>query len=185
MGGGLVGHRRYHRPGALATSPCGLSLPGAKGLWYGARMRLWRAVVLVAVGTALGLAWNALSGRGLALTKNVLVKPGDEEISTPEAKTRHEQGALFLDARPLAFYEMAHVAGALSLPEEEFDKTFTALESTLRSRFDIIVYCPAYCEASHIVSRKLKDHGVPAAILRDGWDSWQEAGYPQRSGTAP
>ena len=38
------------------------------------------------------------------------------------------------------------------------------------------------CEASHIVARKLKERGIPAAILHEGWPAWQDAHYPVREG---
>ena len=148
--------------------------------------RLARAFAIVAVGAGLGLAWNAQSGRGFALTSNVFVKPGDEEIPVAEAKARLEKGALVLDARGVAFYEMGHIPGAIPLPEEDFDRAFAALEPRLRSTFDIVVYCSGYgCEASHIVAHKLKEKGIQAAILIDGWPAWQDAGYPTRTGKNP
>ncbi len=148
-------------------------------------MRWWRLLALIAAGTGLGLAWNAVSGRGLALTKNALVKPGDEEIDAAEAKARQDKGALVLDARPPAYYEMEHIPKSLSLPEDDFDKAFAKLEPVLRSQTDVIVYCEAYCEASHIVARKLKERGVPAAIVKDGWSAWKDAGYPTTTGAQP
>ena len=142
--------------------------------------------VLLVLGAALGLAWNGASGRGFALSSNVFVRPGDEVIQAAEAKARLDKGALFLDARPRDFYDMEHVPGSLSLPEPDFDKAFAALESTLRSRFDIVVYCAGYgCEASHIVAGKLRERGVQAAILDEGWPAWQEAKYPTKTGPQP
>jgi rhodanese-related sulfurtransferase len=145
-----------------------------------------RIALILCVGSGLGLGWNAFSGRGLKLTGNVFVKEGDELVEAAAAKARLDKGALFLDARPLDFYEMSHVPGALSLPEDEFDKAFTAIEPRLRQSLDVIVYCAGFgCEASHIVSRKLKERGVPAAILHEGWPAWQDAGYPTREGKQP
>ncbi len=149
-------------------------------------MRFARVLCIVSLGVALGLAWNALGGRGFALTSNVFLKEGDEEISAAEAKARLDRGALFLDARGDAFYEMGHIPGALNLPEEDFDKAFAALEARLRDSFDIVVYCSGYgCEASHIVAHKLAEKRIEAAILNEGWPAWQDAGYPTRTGTAP
>jgi rhodanese-related sulfurtransferase len=145
-----------------------------------------RTAAIVVLGTGLGLAWNAFSGRGFALAGNVFVKPGDELVEAPQAKARLDKGALFLDARPIDFYDMEHVPGALSLPEEDFDAAFARIEPRLRQSLDVIVYCAGFgCEASHIVSRKLKERGVPAAILHEGWPAWQDAKYPTKTGKLP
>jgi rhodanese-related sulfurtransferase len=148
--------------------------------------RAWRIGVLVGAGCVLGLAWNALSGRGFTLGANVLVKPGDELIEAPEAKSRLDKGALFLDARPEAFYKMAHIPGAYCLPEDDFDAAFRRLEARLRSSLDVVVYCAGFgCEASHIVARKLKERGIPAVVLHEGWPAWEDAHYPTRTGPEP
>ena len=151
-------------------------------------MRLARTVVIAAAGILSGLAWNALSGRGIALDANAFILPGEDvvEIQAAEAKVKLDQGALFLDARPTDFYSMSHIPGALSLPENDFDRAFTALEPGLRTRFDIVVYCSGFgCEASHIVARKLRDRGVPAAVLHDGIPAWEDARYPLKKGPQP
>jgi rhodanese-related sulfurtransferase len=148
--------------------------------------RIARAGVIVALGCGLGLAWNTLSGRGLVLSHNVLIREGDEIVEVADAKKRLDQGALFLDARPEAFYRMSHVPGALPLPEEDFDAAFARLEPRLRGTLDIVVYCSGFgCEASHDVARKLKERGIPAAILHEGWPAWEEARYPIREGPQP
>jgi rhodanese-related sulfurtransferase len=151
-------------------------------------LRAWRILVLVGVGTLLGLAWNAFSGRGLALSRNAFLKEGDalEEIPPAEARRRLDHQALFLDARPKAFYDMSHIPGALPLPEDDFDRAFAALEPKLRSTFDIVVYCSGYgCEASHNVTRSLRERGIHAAILQGGWPDWTDAGYPIKVGAQP
>jgi rhodanese-related sulfurtransferase len=149
-------------------------------------LRAWRMAVLVSGGVVAGLLWNGLSGKGFALSGNVFVRPGDEVIEVAEAKARLDKGALFLDARPVDFYNMSHIPGALALPEDDFDKAFARLEPALRSRFDLVVYCSGYgCEASHIVAGKLKERGIQAAILNEGWPAWTDAGYPTRAGEQP
>jgi rhodanese-related sulfurtransferase len=143
-------------------------------------------VLIVLLGVVLGLAWNTVSGRGFALATNVFIQQGDEVIEAVEAKARLDRGALFLDARPLDFYEMEHIPGAHPLPEDDFDRAFARLESRLRGRFDLVVYCSGYgCEASHIVARKLREKGIHTAILHEGWPAWQDAGYPTRTGSEP
>ena len=145
-------------------------------------------IAIPAAGLVLGLAWNAWSGRGLALAGNAFVREGDaiEEVEVREARARLEKGALVLDARPRAFYDMGHVPGALPLPEDDFDRTFASIEDRLRSHFDIIVYCSGYgCEASHIVARKLAGKRIRAAVLHEGWPAWTDAGYPVKEGPQP
>jgi rhodanese-related sulfurtransferase len=147
---------------------------------------LARAAAIVVSGVLLGLTWNAASGRGIALRANVLVRAEDELIEAREAKARLDKGALFLDARPIDFYRMSHIPGALPLPEEAFDAAFAKLEPELRSRLDIVVYCSGFgCEASHVVARRLRERGIQAAILHEGWPAWNQAGYPTREGDAP
>ncbi len=150
------------------------------------RLRLGRLVLLPLLGVALGLAWNALSGRGFALDGNVLVKPGDEVIPVEEAKKRFDAGALFVDARPVDSYEFAHIPGAISLPEERFKSALATHEARLRSNLDVVVYCSGFgCEASHNVARRLKESGIPAVVLHDGVPAWTGAGYPVTQGANP
>jgi rhodanese-related sulfurtransferase len=141
-----------------------------------------RALAIVLLGAALGLAWNQWSGRGFDLRANALLKPGDEEIKVPDAKKRHERGALFVDARPALIFKLQHISGAVSLPQDKFDEQFPALERRLRESMDIVVYCSGGgCEASHEVARKLKARGIPAVVLGDGWPGWEQAGHPAES----
>ena len=145
-----------------------------------------RIALILLAATGFGLAWNTFSGRGVALGRNAYVREGDEEVSAKEARAQLDKGALFLDARPVAFYEMSHIPGALPLPEDDFDKHFAKLEPRLRTTFDIVVYCSGFgCEASHLVARKLKDRGIPAVVLSEGWPAWTEAGYPTKEGAQP
>ena len=143
-------------------------------------MRALRVAILVGSGIVLGLAWNGLSGRGIALTGNVYLKPGDELVTVQEAKRRFDKGAVLLvDARVRLVYELERIPGALSLPEDEFETAFAALEPRLRGRYDILVYCDGFgCEASHEVARLLKARGIPASVLDGGIPAWREAGYP-------
>jgi rhodanese-related sulfurtransferase len=149
-------------------------------------LRPLRIVSILAGAVVLGLCWNGLGGRGFALTQNAYIQEGDVQVDAPEARARLDQGALFLDARPVAFYEMSHIPGALPLPEDDFDRAFTNLEPRLRSSFDIVVYCSGFgCEASHLVARRLKERGIPAVVLAEGWPAWTDAGYPIKEGPRP
>jgi rhodanese-related sulfurtransferase len=140
----------------------------------------WKRFILILVtGAAAGLLWNAASGRGFALGASVLVQAGDELVQARDAKTLLDRGALFLDARPLDFWRVSRIPGALPLPEEDFDRAFAALEPQLGRASGIVVYCSGFgCEASHVVARKLRERGFVAAVLDEGIPAWQDAGLP-------
>ena len=54
--------------------------------------------------------------------------------------------------------------------------------SPLRRASAIVVYCSGYgCEASHVVSRRLREKGFDAGILDEGLPAWQDAGLPMDS----
>jgi rhodanese-related sulfurtransferase len=149
-------------------------------------LRPVRILLIVTAGVACGLAWNAWSGRGIALGANAFLREGAEEIPAAEARERFDRGVLFLDARPMANYEMSHIPGALPLPEDDFDRHFAKVEDRLRSSFDAVVYCAGYgCEASHLVADRLKARGIHVAILNEGWPAWTDAGYPVKEGAGP
>jgi rhodanese-related sulfurtransferase len=143
----------------------------------------WKRFILILVaGVAAGLLWNAGSGRGFALGRSVLVQAGDELVQAADAKVLLDRGALFLDARPRDFWRMSRIPGALSLPEEDFDRAFAEIEPRLRRANGIVVYCSGFgCEASHVVARRLRERGLIAAILDEGIPAWLDAGLPMDS----
>ena len=141
-----------------------------------------RFILILVTGVVAGLAWNAASGRGFALGSSVLVQAGDELVEARDAKRLLDRGALFLDARPRDFWRMNRIPGALSLPEDDFDRAFTGLQDRLGRASGIVVYCSGFgCDASHIVARKLRERGFIAAILDEGIPAWQDAGLPMDS----
>jgi rhodanese-related sulfurtransferase len=146
-------------------------------------LRTVRILAILLAGAAAGLAWNALSGRGFALGRSVLVQAGDELVEAVRAKALLDRGALFLDARPRAFWKMSRIHGALSLPEDDFDRAFAELEPRLRRAGGVVVYCSGFgCESSHVVARRLRERGILAGILNEGIPAWQDAGYAMETG---
>jgi rhodanese-related sulfurtransferase len=140
----------------------------------------WRRFLLIlALGAAAGLAWNAGSARGFTLGRSVFAQAGDVVVKAPEAKVLLDRGALFLDARPRDFWRMNRIPTALPLPEDDFDQAYAEVEPQLRRARAIVVYCSGYgCEASHVVARRLREKGFDAGILDEGLPAWQDAGLP-------
>ncbi|HXK09417.1 MAG TPA: rhodanese-like domain-containing protein [Vicinamibacteria bacterium] len=143
-------------------------------------------ILILVTGAGAGLLWNAASGRGFALGRSVLVQTGDELVAAKDARALLDRGALFLDARPRDFWRMSRIPGALSLPEEDFDRALAQVEPRLRRASAIVVYCSGYgCEASLVVARKLRERGYAAAVLDEGLPAWQDAAGPMDSEPRP
>ena len=143
------------------------------------RLHWLRFILILAAGVSLGFLWNAASGRGIALGQSVLVQEGDEMVQAQAARKLLDEGAIFLDARPRDFWRMNRIPGALSLPDEGFEKAFPDVEPQLRLGRPIVVYCSGYgCEASHNVSRKLREKGFAAAVLDEDLPAWEDAQLP-------
>jgi rhodanese-related sulfurtransferase len=138
-----------------------------------------RMTVIAVVAIVCGLTWNSLSGKGFDLEQSVFVQAGDQLIPATDAKLWLDRGALFVDARPRDFWRMSRIPGAVSLPEEDFERAFAEVEPHLRKNLSIIVYCSGYgCESSHIVARRLRERGLPAVILDEGLPAWEDEKYP-------
>jgi rhodanese-related sulfurtransferase len=90
---------------------------------------------------------------------------------------------IILDARPEIFYRLGHVPGAISLPREDFENSYSKCKSILESNKDqtITVYCSGpSCEDSDLVAEalvKLAYHRV--LVFSGGWDEWSGVSLPQ------
>ncbi len=106
-------------------------------------------------------------------------------IGLKDAKARYDAGdAIFIDARPAASYLEGHIAGALSLPLEDFDIRFGEIDNRLPKNHDIIVYCDnVTCDLStRVVYRLLEQGYLYCYIFENGIKHWQAMDYPVRSG---
>jgi rhodanese-related sulfurtransferase len=100
-------------------------------------------------------------------------------LSDAEALWR-DRSTLFLDVRSATDYEFGHIAGAVSLPEEEFEQRFVALKPRLERAATIIVYCKSVdCGKSLWSALRLRDAGfLQTKIYPYGWNEWYNNGLP-------
>jgi len=93
--------------------------------------------------------------------------------------------ALILDARPEIFYRLGHIPSALSLPRDDFQKQYQALQSTLQSHrgSPLIVYCSdSDCPDSQMVANALQKLGYPhVRLFPGGWSDWKNADLPEEN----
>lgn len=94
-----------------------------------------------------------------------------------------EKHGLVLDARPEIFHRLGHVPGAISLPREDFEKSYANLRNKLDAVRDrpVVVYCSSNsCEDSELVQKALMNLGYArVAVFREGWAAWTQAGLPE------
>ncbi len=86
----------------------------------------------------------------------------------------HDPGTLFVDVRSANHYEVGHIRGAISMPEEEFEQRFPELKSRLEQASSIVVYCKSVdCGKSLWSALRLRDAGLPQTkIYPYGWNEW-------------
>lgn len=86
---------------------------------------------------------------------------------------------LVLDVRPTAEYVAGHIAGARSVPLDELRRRLRSLPDDRQ----IVAYCRGpYCVYADDAVRVLREHGLPAARLEDGFPEWRRAGLPVETG---
>jgi rhodanese-related sulfurtransferase len=147
-------------------------------------MSLWKVVQILAVTLALSTyaAWldAARQERGLADGGTPMVG-GILLYRTPEAQRLwNDSTTRFVDVRSSIDYTYGHIAGALELPENEFDQRFPSLRSELEKAKTIIVYCDSRrCARSLRVAMRLRTEGLEQTqIYPAGWNEWFLQGLP-------
>ncbi len=155
----------------------------------------FQAIFILCFTVILSLGYNTLSKSGIPLVKKRIVKDplnnrqtevtNNHSITLAEAKQAFDtQGAIFLDARPHEEYLGGHIQGALSLPEEEFEAYFPAVQDFFSMETNIITYCSGSdCLSSVHLAEMLIDMGYKNVdVFFGGWQKWLEAGYPTSKG---
>jgi len=148
-----------------------------------------RALGIALAGAVLGLGANALSPRRIPfLTPSKVAPQASDTVPLDEAKALWSGGtAFFLDARATSDYQAGHIAGALSLPIEEFDDHFPQIQTMLATDSTIVCYCDGMeCDLSHRLMNRLRQldyHNV--RLLVNGWTTWHTAGLMTHTGDQP
>jgi rhodanese-related sulfurtransferase/DNA-binding transcriptional ArsR family regulator len=107
----------------------------------------------------------------------------------PEPVTRAELAArlargevLVLDVRPAEEYTAGHIPGARSIPPDRLEAELADLERELERlprQTGIVAYCRGpYCVYAPTAVRLLRERGVAARRLEDGFPEWRLAGLP-------
>jgi rhodanese-related sulfurtransferase len=159
-----------------------------------------KSLVIILIGSAIGLTYNAVSPSGIALignwspkiTSDSLVVPYgyEEDIDPPAISLDYammkfqSRKIVFLDARLPEDFKAGHIKGAINLPYEESEEYAPQVLPKLAKEEEIIAYCDGTeCESSLLLARELMELGYGnIKVFFGGWQEWQEAGLPVETG---
>jgi len=156
------------------------------------------ALVVLAAGAGLGLAYGALTDEGIfrpaapprgaaPLEERAGAMPeAPMMVSVDEAQELFRAGqALFVDARSEFDYGLGHIKGAVNLPLKSASKGASFLTDVPRNRV-VVTYCDgANCNSSIDLAARLYASGfVTVRIFFGGWEEWRARSLPTE-GTRP
>lgn len=104
-------------------------------------------------------------------------------LSQAELRERMNAGdVVVLDVRPEPEFRAGHITGAVSVPVKEL----AARIDELPDDRTVVAYCRGpYCVFADEAVVLLRDKGIPAARLEDGYPEWAAAGQPVEVRQAP
>jgi len=106
-------------------------------------------------------------------------KDSMEPIPRTELLERARQGLVtVLDVRPPAEYAAGHLPGAVNIPLAELEKHLSELEPGQ----EVVAYCRGpHCVLAFDAVAQLREKGLKARRLQDGFPEWKQAGLPVES----
>lgn len=106
-------------------------------------------------------------------------RDGMEPVEARDLLRRVREGRVtVLDVRPADEFRAGHIAGALSVPLREL----RARIRELPKRKEIVAYCRGpYCVLAIQAVDALREAGLKASRLREGYPDWRAAGLPVES----
>jgi rhodanese-related sulfurtransferase len=96
---------------------------------------------------------------------------------TAEAASRWNN-VLWVDAREASAYAIAHVPGAVSLNETEWESLLPGFLPVWQPERPVVIYCSSeQCDTSRAVALRLRRELVleNVFVLTGGWTAWQHA----------
>ena len=88
--------------------------------------------------------------------------------------------ALIYDVRPLIFYKIGHIPGAMSFPKADFDKDIVKhevkIKTAIKNQSPVVIYCTDFaCPDALTVATQLSERGHNVSVLQGGYEAWKAA----------
>jgi rhodanese-related sulfurtransferase/DNA-binding HxlR family transcriptional regulator len=108
------------------------------------------------------------------------VKDDLEPIPRTELLERVRDGLVtVLDVRPAEEYAAGHVPGAVNIPLQELEDRLEELSNQEGENREIVAYCRGpHCVLAFDAVARLREKGMTARRLEDGYPEWKTAGLP-------
>jgi len=136
---------------------------------------------------ALFEALRAVAGRHVAEVERLVntfltVKDALEPVPREELLERTRQGRVtVLDVRPPEEFAAGHVPGAVNIPLAELEAHLRELDP----KQEVVAYCRGpHCVLAFDAVARLREQGLTARRLQDGFPEWKQAGLPVETGQA-
>ena len=93
-------------------------------------------------------------------------------------------GVVVLDARPVDFFYMSHIPGAISLPLEQAESMLSSVLAKIPENAVIVTYCDGpSCPSAHNLAQKIVQAGRRnVMVFIGGMEMWSQAGLPEATG---
>ncbi|MCW9023303.1 MAG: metalloregulator ArsR/SmtB family transcription factor [Gammaproteobacteria bacterium] len=103
-----------------------------------------------------------------------------EPLQRTELLDRAQKGLVtVLDVRPKEEYDAGHVPGAINIPLAELEKHLDQFDP----EHEIVAYCRGpHCVLAFDAVAKLREQGMKARRLEDGYPEWITSGLPTEGG---
>ena len=110
------------------------------------------------------------------VTTYLTIKDNLEPIPREELLERARDGLItVIDVRPAEEYAAGHVPGALNIPLQELEQRLDELGENQ----EIVAYCRGpHCILAFDAVARLREKGINARRLEDGYPEWKIAGLP-------
>ena len=147
------------------------------------------AAAILALAVCLGLMTNHYSTHSVPLfaSEQALAQPAMTQVRYLSIQEAYlllgKPGVLFVDGREAAPYQAGQLSGALSLPVSELAQRHPGVETALARATTVVCYCdaPNCPDAGKLVDSLVGKATAQVALMFEGWEGWQKAGYPAQA----